>query len=126
MGIICVSLALLAIVDESTSALLVTVYLLVLGFGFALFSSPNTNAIMSSVERRLYGVASAMVGTMRLTGQMVSMGIVLLIFALTMGRAQITPEHFPKYIQSMQVAFLVFSLFCAVGVYASLKRGKVR
>ena len=126
MGIISVSLALLAIVDESTSALLVTVYLLVLGFGFALFSSPNTNAIMSSVERRLYGVASAMVGTMRLTGQMVSMGIVLLIFALTMGRVQITLEHFPKYIQSMQVAFLVFSLFCAVGVYASLKRGKVR
>jgi len=30
---------------------------IVLGLGFALFSSPNTNAIMGSVERKFYGLA---------------------------------------------------------------------
>ena len=126
MGIICVALALLAIVGKDTSVVLVTIYLIVLGFGFALFSSPNTNAIMSSVEKRLYGVASAMVGTMRLTGQMLSMGIVLLVFAVIMGNVRITPEYYPAFVQCMQVAFVVFSLLCAVGIFASLARGKVR
>jgi MFS family permease len=53
-----------------------------LGFGFGLFSSPNANAIMSSVERRRYGLASGMVGTMRLTGQMFSMEATMLVSAL--------------------------------------------
>ena len=126
MSIITVGLGLLAFVGKETSTVLVTLYLLLLGFGFALFSSPNTNAIMSSVEKKLYGVASAMFGTMRLTGQMMSMGIVMLIFAVTIGNVQITPDSYPAFLQSMHIAFLVFSVLCIVGVFASLARGKVR
>ncbi|MGA3244663.1 MAG: MFS transporter [Bacteroidota bacterium] len=126
MGIICVGLALFAFVGSETSIILITIYLLLLGFGFALFSSPNTNAVMSSVEKRLYGVASATLGTMRLTGQMLSMGIVMLIFAVTMGKTQITPEYYPKFLQSTQLAFSVFSALCLIGIFASLARGKVR
>jgi EmrB/QacA subfamily drug resistance transporter len=126
MSIITVGLGLLAMVGKDTSTVLVTMYLLLLGFGFALFSSPNTNAIMSSVEKRLYGVASATFGTMRLTGQMMSMGIVMLIFAVTIGNVQITPEYYPLFVQSMQIAFVVFSVLCIFGVFASLARGKVR
>ncbi len=65
--------------------------LMLLGFGFALFSSPNTNAVMSSIERRFYGVGSATLGTMRLTGQMLSMGIAMVIFALHIGSAPDQP-----------------------------------
>jgi MFS family permease len=126
MGIICVMLALIAFVGSDTSITLLTAYLLVLGCGFALFSSPNTNAVMSSVEKRWYGVASATLGTMRLTGQMLSMGIVMLIFSATMGRMQITPMLYPAFLQSMSIAFTVFSLLCVVGVLASLARGHVR
>jgi EmrB/QacA subfamily drug resistance transporter len=126
MSIIAVGLGLLAMVGRETSTVLVTIYLLLLGFGFALFSSPNTNAIMSSVEKKLYGVASAMFGTMRLTGQMMSMGIVMLIFALAIGNVQITPEYYPMFLQSMQISFVVFSILCVFGVFASLARGKVR
>ncbi len=126
MSIIAVGLGLLAMVGRETSTVLVTIYLLLLGFGFALFSSPNTNAIMSSVEKKFYGVASAMFGTMRLTGQMLSMGIVMLIFALAIGNVQITPEYYPMFLQSMQIAFVVFSVLCVFGVFASLARGKMR
>jgi EmrB/QacA subfamily drug resistance transporter len=126
MGIISIMLALIAFVGSGTSTALLTIYLLFLGFGFALFSSPNTNAVMSSVEKRWYGVASATLGTMRLTGQMLSMGIVMLIFAVTMGNARITPQYFPAFLQSMQIAFVVFSALCIIGVFASLARGKVR
>ncbi|HUU75194.1 MAG TPA: MFS transporter, partial [Methanoregulaceae archaeon] len=39
-----------------TDVWLIVAVLVMLGFGYALFSSPNTNAIMSSVDRRYYGV----------------------------------------------------------------------
>ena len=126
MSIIAVGLGLLAMVGRETSIVLVTIYLLLLGFGFALFSSPNTNAIMSSVEKKFFGVASAMFGTMRLTGQMLSMGIVMLVFAVAIGNVQITPEYYPMFLQSMQISFVVFSILCVFGVFASLARGKVR
>jgi EmrB/QacA subfamily drug resistance transporter len=126
MSIIAVGLGLLAVVGEGTSTILVTLELLLLGFGFALFSSPNTNAIMSSVDKKLYGVASASFGTMRLTGQMLSMGIVMLIFATVIGNVQITPQYYPLFLQSMHISFIVFAVICVFGVFASLARGTVR
>lgn len=100
--------------------------LMLLGLGFGLFSSPNTNAVMSSVEKRHYGVASGIMGTMRLTGQMLSMGITVLIFAIHIGHIQITPEYYPLFLKSMRSAFIFFACLCSGGVFASLTRGKVR
>jgi MFS family permease len=100
--------------------------LMLLGLGFALFSSPNTNAVMSSVERRDYGVASATVGTMRLTGQMLSLGTAMLLFALFIGPVQITPEVYPDFLKAMRTAFILFSALCFAGIFASLARGNVR
>ncbi|MBU1019972.1 MAG: MFS transporter, partial [Firmicutes bacterium] len=74
-----VALLLFVFLDDFTATALVVGNLALLGVGLALFSSPNTNAIMSSVERRYYGIASGATGTMRLLGQMVSMGIATLI-----------------------------------------------
>jgi MFS family permease len=100
--------------------------LMLLGLGFALFSSPNTNAVMSSVERRDYGVASATVGTMRLTGQMLSLGTAMLLFAIFIGPVQITPEVYPDFLKAMRTAFILFSALCFAGIFASLARGNVR
>ena len=115
-----------AFLEEHSSIAFIVTGLVVIGLGLALFSSPNANAIMSSVERKYYGVASASVGTMRLTGQMLSMGIVMLVFAVYIGRAQITPEQYPLFLKSAKIAFLIFAVFCFFGVFASLSRGKVR
>jgi hypothetical protein len=96
-----------------------------LGFGFALFSSPNMNAIMGSVERRFYGVASGILATMRLVGQMLSMGIATLLFALFIGRVQITPAAYAAFLASARTAFAIFAALCVGGVFASLSRGKI-
>lgn len=112
--------------DTGTPLGLIVAGLVVLGFGFALFSSPNTNAVMSSVESRHYGVASGTLGTMRLTGQMFSMGIAMLIFALIMGRVPITPQHYGQFLASARVAFSIFTALCFAGIFMSLARGKVR
>lgn len=120
-----VGLFLLTGLRESTPLSMVLASLILLGLGFALFSSPNANAIMSSVERKFYGVASATMGTMRLTGQMLSMGTVMLIFALFLGRAPITPERYDLFLASVRTAFVTFALLSAVAVFASLARGEV-
>ena len=102
------------------------IVLVLLGFGLALFSSPNTNAVMSSVESRSYGVASATLATMRQVGMMLSMGIAMLLFSVFIGRVQITPEFYDLFLDSVNVAFIVFACFCFLGVFASLARGRVR
>jgi hypothetical protein len=81
---------------------------------------------MGSVDQRYYGIASGSVGSMRLLGQMLSMGIATLIFALFIGRAQITPEYYPALIKSVRVALIVFAGLCGVGIYFSLHRGRLR
>jgi EmrB/QacA subfamily drug resistance transporter len=109
MASLIIGLVLFAFMDERSTLRYIILNLMLLGFGFALFISPNTNAIMSSVEKRCYGVASGIMGTMRLIGQTLSMGIVTLIFMLYMGRVTITAENHPYFLQSMKMSFVVFA-----------------
>lgn len=119
-------LFLFTFLQENSTLPFLVAGLLLLGLGFALFSSPNTNAVMSAVDKRFYGIASGTLGTMRLTGQMLSMGIATLIFAIYLGRVQIAPANYPLFMKSMHSAFTIFSLLCLAGTFASLARGKVR
>jgi len=125
MTVMAVGLAFLVVVTEQTPLWFIIADMIFLGFGYALFSSPNTNAVMSSVEKRFYGVASGILGTMRLVGMMFSMGIAMLIFAIFMGKAQITPSYYPLFLKGMRVAFVIFSLLSFGGIWASLARGTV-
>ncbi len=126
MSITGIGILSLSLLEDSTSLNYIITSLVVLGFGFAFFSSPNTNAIMSSVDKRYYGVASGMVATMRMIGQMLSMGLVMLVFSLKMGKAQITPDVYPSFIVSVKTSFRIFSVLCVLGIFASLARGRLR
>ncbi len=125
MGLTSVGLVLFTLLTATTPLASIVITLALLGFGFALFSSPNTNAVMSAVENRFYGVASATVSTMRLIGQVLSLGIVLIVFALYIGRVAITPEYYPQLLTSVHFVFVIFSVLCFGGIFASLIRGKV-
>jgi EmrB/QacA subfamily drug resistance transporter len=126
MSIITVCLALLSSINQQSQLTLIIAILFILGLGFALFSSPNTNAVMSSVDRRLYGVASAVLGTMRFIGQVLSMMIVMLISSITIGRAEITPEKYPMLMLSIKTSLQIYVFLCFIGILASLARGRVR
>jgi EmrB/QacA subfamily drug resistance transporter len=126
MGFTAVGLFLFRLINRETHIGFIVAGLMLLGFGFALFSSPNTNAVMSSIDRRFYGVGSAILGTMRLTGQMLSMGIAMVIFALHIGSARITPANYAVFLTSMKTALIIFASLCCAGIFASLARGKVR
>ncbi|MEI6822221.1 MAG: MFS transporter [Bacteroidota bacterium] len=126
MGLTLLGLIPFIFLSYNTSTAYITATLFLIGIGFSLFSSPNTNAIMSSVERKYYGVASASVGTMRLTGQAISMGIATLVFTIYIGKVKITPEYYPQFLNSTHTAFIIFAVLCTLGTFASLARGKLR
>lgn len=119
-----ISLLLLMFIDEVTSLAYLVVCMIILGLGLAFFASPNTTAIMGSVERKFYGVASGTLGTMRLVGQMLSMGVAVIILALYIGKVAITPENYDQFLSGMQMAFLIFALLCGAGIAFSLVRGR--
>ncbi|MDD5509326.1 MAG: MFS transporter [Dehalococcoidales bacterium] len=126
MGINAIGLSVLIFVNENSSLGFIIGILVLMGAGFALFTSPNTNAIMSSVKQRFYGVASATMATMRQIGMSFSMGITMLLFTIYIGRVEITPEHYPLFLSSTKIAFIVFTALCTAGIFASLARGDTR
>jgi EmrB/QacA subfamily drug resistance transporter len=126
MALTSIGLFLLTSLNENTTMAFIIACLILLGFGFALFSSPNVNAVMSSIEKRSYGVASGTLGTMRVVGMMLSMGLVMVIFAVYIGKAQIRPEHYPLFLKSSKAAFTICAFLCLAGLFASMVRGKVR
>ncbi len=118
-------LALLAFLDATMGLGLAVAGLAVIGIGFALFSSPNTNAVMGAVERRSLGVASAVLATMRLLGQTLSMALAMVAFALSMRGAPIAPSSFPGFIRAMRAVLLIGAALLAAGIFASLARGRM-
>jgi len=124
MGVIVGGLIMLSFLTEHSSIRYLLVILAIVGFGFGMFSSPNTNAIMGSVDRKYLGVASATVGTMRLTGQMMSMGIATLILQVFIGNNPISAQYTAEFMTSMRTTFVVFVVLCIVGLFSSLARGR--
>lgn len=126
MALTVIGLGWFCFLRADTSLSVVVGALVLFGVGFGLFSSPNTNAVMSSVPKGQYGVASATLGTMRLLGQMVSMGIAAAVLASFVGRAPVTAAIQAPFLQALHVAFAIYALLCVAGLFASLSRGNLR
>ncbi len=125
MFLLTIGLLFFCFLNTDTSYVLIVSNLAMMGFGFALFSSPNVNAIMSSVEKKHYGVASSTLASMRMIGQMLSMGIVIIIFSIFIGTEKISSVNQMDFLISSNTAFILFSVLCFVGIFASLARGKI-
>nr|WP_284738386.1 MFS transporter [Methanoculleus sp. CWC-02] len=113
-----------SMLGETTSIAVILILLVLLGVGLGLFSSPNTTAIMGCVEKRFFGSASAMVAMMRSLGMMLSMGAVLVVFAVIMGSTTVTPAIFPEFLVSVRLIFLAFAVLSVFGVSLSLRRNR--
>jgi MFS family permease len=126
MGLTGLSLLSLSLLTDHTPISMIIWNMSFLGLGFALFSSPNTNAIMSAIDKRYYGVGSGILATGRMIGQAFSMGFTMLVFVLVIGRVQITPALYPLFLKSAKILFVFFAILCCGSITASLARGKVR
>ena len=126
MAITVIGMAVFTQLHTDSSLVGITGNLLLLGFGFALFSSPNMSAIMGAVAKEQYGIASGAVATMRLMGQMFSMAIATVALALLVGRQAIAPSNYDRFLLCTRAVFTISALLCAIGVYFSLFRGRLR
>ena len=124
MGFVTVGLFGFSFLTVNTPPILIILDLALLGIGFALFSSPNTNAAMSAVERENYGIASGILGTMRMLGQTFSMAIVMFVASVHMGNIKIVTEDIGAFVTNVRTDFAIFAALCFVGIFFSLVRGK--
>lgn len=125
MTITAIGVLFFSMLQPDTAPYLIVANLILLGTGFALFSSPNMNAIMGAVEKRHYGLASGTVATMRLLGQMFSMAVATVVLALLVGRQAIVPANYGLFLRSIHTVFLISAGLCFSGVYFSWFRGAV-
>lgn len=123
MSLTVLGVILFSTLQPDTASYLIVANLILLGTGFALFSSPNMNAIMGAVEKRHYGLASGTVATMRLLGQMFSMAMATIVLTLIVGRQAIVPENYSLFLRSIHTVFIICALLCLTGVYFSWFRG---
>lgn len=122
MGVIAAGLLVILYGTHIGSMAIIITSLIVIGIGFAMFSAPNNNAIMSSVPPKYFSFASSVIGTVRLFGQVFSMAIVASILSRTV--AGIAPDSSKLLLVNIQYAFIVFTVFCAIGVIPSMIRNR--
>jgi len=126
MALTALGLFLLSGLTEETPITSIVLILALLGLGFGLFSSPNTNAIMTSVPGNQSGVAAGTMSTMRVVGQMLSMGIAMMLFSVIIGHVTISPDVHTGLLTSAKTAFTIFGILCLGGIACSLSRGRIR
>jgi MFS family permease len=127
MSLSFVALLLLVFLKGDTELWYVILALGINGLGIGIFASPNTNAIMGSLERRFLGVGAGTLGTMRTTGMMVSMGIMMILFSLYIGDEQISSK-LPDFLRSVSTGFIIFSglSFLSIFIQFAARRAKGR
>lgn len=124
MAIISIGLSILSLINAETSLYTIILALAFIGIGIGIFSAPNTNAIMGSVEKKYFGVSSAILGTMRLLGQTFGMGLILLVFAVYIGSVQFTPQNYPELLMSIKLTFVISVILSVIAIFASLARNR--
>lgn len=92
------------------------------GFGFSLFASPNTNAVMSFVPKEDYAAASALLATMRSAGHTLSMAVITLVMGICMNGGSMESASGDEIMNSIHISFFIFTIFCILGIFMAIKR----
>lgn len=125
MAVIVIGLLLMLLLNPTTSIGLIIAISIIMGIGFGLFSSPNVNVIMGSIEKKHLGMASATTNTMRLAGQAMSMGVTMMIISMVVGKVKITDDVLPQFMTAIHTIFIVMAVLCCLAVYTSWNGTKI-
>ena len=96
----------------------------IMGIGFGIFSAPNTNAIMSYVNREHYNHASGMISIFRQFGMMASMGLATCLISIYLGtETALDPSNYDTFIDIMRLSWSICIAFSVIGSIISWFRG---
>ena len=93
--------------------------LVLMGFAVALFASPNNNLILGSVQRREYGSANSIIGTMRQMGMVLSMGLATCFISIFLGTTTEMAENLDAFLSAMHLSFACGVVFCLIAAVLS-------
>lgn len=120
MSFVSIAMFILSFLNQTTELYLIVLAMILQGIGFGLFSSPNNNVILSSVDKKDIPTASASLSTVRTIGQSFSLGLLTLIFSIFMGNVAIIPENYHLLVQSSHVSMMFSTILCVLAVLLSL------
>jgi EmrB/QacA subfamily drug resistance transporter len=131
MAVVATAIFSLSRLAADAPAAAIAARLMLLGVGHAFFSSPNVNATVSSVEKRQYGVAAAILSTMRFTGQAISIAVAASVLSAHLGGVAVSTAAgaripVPAFMAGMKTALEILAAICATGIITSLVRGRIR
>lgn len=112
--------ALMTLINFENAFYLGILSLIVFGAGIGLFYASNTKGVISSVDKKYFGVAGATLSNTRSMGQIFGMGIGMLIISTILGDAQIMPSNYPQLIISLKLSLVSISVFSAIGIFTSI------
>lgn len=115
-----IGVALMTLINFENAPYVGGVSLIIFGAGIGLFYSSNTKVVMSSVDKKYFGVASATLSDMRSMGQIFGMGIVLILISAVLGNVQIVPSNYPELIISLRTSLIAIAVLSAIGIFTSI------
>ena len=113
-------------IDSDTSLYYIAACLMTLGFGFGLFTTPNNNAALSSVDKERLGIATALLNLSRVIGNMTGIAMVMILVSLIIGHAELKPEQFPALLVTIRWALALSCIYTVAGAWFSYTRGNIR
>jgi EmrB/QacA subfamily drug resistance transporter len=134
LAISAIALFALTTIDQHVPYWLLALFMALMGGGSGFFISPNTNAIMSSVEPHTRGAAAGILNMLNNTGQMLSIAIVfpLALSKLPFGAVQqvfITGggmgnfnQFVPAFLSGLHLAFLVSFVLSIIAAVVAASR----
>jgi MFS family permease len=124
MGICATGIMVFIFIEKNTSLYWILLGLGILGFGFAVFSSPNTNAIMNIVIKKYYGVTSGILSACRLMGQTISITITTLVISIYSSNSELSIVNHDYLVDALKAVFIIYVVLCTIGVFLSFSENK--
>src|SRR2546425_10217465 len=134
LGISAVGLFALTTINQFTPYWLLAIYMALMGGGSGFFVSPNTNAIMSSVEPHTRGAAAGILNMLNNTGSMLSIAIVFPLALsqipfqaiqqvfITGGGMGAFSSAIPPFLSGLHCAFFVSFIFSVIASIVAVFR----
>ena len=114
------SFAVMLFLDNDSHIAIVVVSLVLLGAGFGLFSTPNSNAALQSIPPEKLGIVSALVSMSRLLGQLLSTAFITLMMSLYIGAAEIVPGNYDDLLIVFKWTVGLSLIYALLATYASV------
>ena len=122
MALCAAALGLLSFLPGDASLTEIIMILALSGVGFSFFSTPTTNAVMSCVERKDYGVSASILSTMRSIGHTAGMSVVTAVVGIYIGSGSLKGAGPEVLMKTFHISFLIFTLLCILGIFMAGKR----